>query len=162
MAFARLFPELLRGLVLVATKAGPDTPEGAAGRRATADQVRAMGSQVVVDAMAPKMLAAGNPDAPLAARVRAIMEPSKPEGVSAALLGLADRPDSNPLLAGIRVPTLVVSGTSDALIPHAESEKLAGAIPGAILRLIPNAGHLVALEQADEFNAALREWLARL
>ena len=34
LAFARRHPEMLRGLVLVGTKAGADTPEGAAGRRA--------------------------------------------------------------------------------------------------------------------------------
>lgn len=41
LAFARQFPAMLRGLVLVSTKAGPDSPDAAAGRRATAEKVRA-------------------------------------------------------------------------------------------------------------------------
>jgi 3-oxoadipate enol-lactonase len=160
LAFARRHPQMLRGLVLVSTKAGADTPEGAAGRRATAEKVKLEGIDGVVNAMAPKMLAASNHDAAMAAQVRDLMEPSKPEGVIGALLGMAERPDSTSSLAGIRVPTLVITGADDTVIPPAESDLLAKNIPGAQLRVIPNAGHLVAFEKPHEFNAALREWLA--
>jgi 3-oxoadipate enol-lactonase len=161
LAFARLHPELLRGLVLVGTKAGADTPEGAAGRRATAEKVKLEGIVGVVNAMAPKMLAATNQDAAMAAQVRDFMEPSKPEGVIGALLGMAERPDSTPRLGQIRVPTLVITGADDTIIPPSESEALAKTITGATLRVIPNAGHLVAFERPKEFNAALQEFLHR-
>ena len=161
LAFARRFPAMLRGLVLVGTKAGADTPEAAAGRRATAEKVKLEGIVGVVNAMAPKMLAANNQDAAMAAQVRDFMEPSKPEGVIAALLGMAERPDSTPSLGQIRVPTLVVTGGADTIIPPSESEALAKSIPGAELRVIPDAGHLVAFEKPAEFNAALEEWLQR-
>ena len=159
LAFAKAFPLSLRGLVLVGTKAGADTPEGAAARRATAEKVRAEGSAVVVDAMAPKMLSASNADAAMAAAVLGLMAPSKPEGVISALLGMALRPDAGNWLGTIRVPTLVITGADDTIIPPSESEALAKAIPGAQLKLIPQAGHLVAFEQAKGFNAALGDWL---
>jgi pimeloyl-ACP methyl ester carboxylesterase len=111
--------------------------------------------------MAPKMLAASNQDARMAAAVRALMEPSKPEGVIGALMGMAERPDSTPKLGLIKVPTLVITGADDTVIPPAESDLLARNIPGAQLRVIPNAGHLVAFERPEEFNAALEEWLHR-
>jgi pimeloyl-ACP methyl ester carboxylesterase len=79
--------------------------------------------------------------------------------VIAALLGMAERPDSTSMLAGILVPTLVVTGADDSVIPPAESEKLAAAIPGAQLSVIPSTGHLVAFEQPDAFNRVLTEWL---
>jgi pimeloyl-ACP methyl ester carboxylesterase len=161
LAFARQFPDMLRGLVLVSTKAGADTPEAAAGRRATAEQVRADGVKVVVDAMAAKMLAASNEDATMAAQMHGLMAASKPEGVIAALLGMAERPDSTALLAGISAPTLIVTGADDHIIPPVESEKLAAAIPGAQSSVIPGAGHLVAFEQPDAFNRTLAEWLGR-
>ena len=161
LAFARRHPEMLRGLVLVGTKAGADTPEGAAGRRATAEKVKLEGIDGVVGAMAPKMLAATNQDAAMAAKVRDFMEPSKPEGVIAALLGMAERPDSTPALGQIRVPTLVITGADDTIIPPTESEALAKGIAGAKLEVIPKAGHLVAFERPREFNAALQEWLQR-
>lgn len=159
LAFAKKYPDMLRGLVLVATKAGADTPDAAAGRRATAEKVKAGGPGVVVDAMTPKMLAASNQDPTLLDQVRGFMAPSKPESVMAALLGMAERPDSTPMLANIVAPTLVITGADDIVIPPAESEKLAAAIPGAQLNKIANAGHLVAFEQSTEFNKALQDWL---
>jgi len=159
LAFAREFPELLQGLVLVGTKAGADTAEAAAGRRTTAEKVEKEGTQSVIDAMAPKMLAADNHDAQMAARVREIMSAAKPGGVSGALLGMAARADSTPMLPQIHAPTLVIAGKEDVVIPPAESESLARGIPGAELQLIPRAGHLVAFERPAEFNGILKEWL---
>lgn len=160
LAFARRFPAMLRGLVLVGTKAGGDTPEAAAARRATADQVKAEGVQGVIEAMAPKMLAPGNEDARLAAQVRGFMATARPDGVIGALLAMAERPDATPLLADITVPTLVVAGADDTIIAPREAEDLARAIRAAQLELIPHAGHLVACERPEEFNRILAAWLA--
>lgn len=161
LAFVRQFPKMLRGLVLVSTKAGQDTSEGAAARRVLADKVRVEGTGVVVDAMAPKMLATGNQDARMARQVRELMSSSKPKGVIGALLGMAERPDSTTLLASITVPTLVITGAEDTIIPPAESNRLVLGIGAAELKIIPHAGHLVAFEQPDEFNGVLLEWLGR-
>jgi pimeloyl-ACP methyl ester carboxylesterase len=159
LAFALQFPEVLRGLVLVSTRAGRDSDEAAAGRRALAGKVKAEGVQVVVDAMAPKMLATGDRDPRGVEQVRGLMSGTSPEGAIASLLGMAERPDTTALLGRIAAPTLVITGAEDRLIPPAESDKLAQAIRGAQLHLIPRAGHLVAFEQPDAFNRALREWL---
>ena len=160
-AFQRQFPKMVHGLVLVSTRAGKDAPEAAAGRRATAEKVRAKGIDVVIEAMATKMLAADNHDRAMAEQVRGFMAPSKPEGVVGALLGMAERPDATAELAGISVPTLIITGADDLLIPATESEKLAQTIPGSQLNIIPHAGHLVAFEQPDKFNHTIEEWLDR-
>ena len=158
-AFARKFPEMLRGLVLVGTRPGNDTAETAAGRRTTADKVKAEGPQAVIKAMAPKMLSAGNQDPGMPGEVRHLMVSSGVEGVIGALLGMAERPDVTEMLPKISVPTLVVTGADDTIIPSAESEKMAQVIPGAWLEVIPHAGHLVAFERADEFNRAMKTWI---
>ena len=124
-----------------------------------ATKVRGEGLSVVMEAMAPKMLSASNTEVAMAAAVRGFMAPSKPEGVIGALLGMAERPDAGAWLGKIRVPTLVISGTDDIIIPPSESGTLAKAIPGAQLKFIPGAGHLVAFEQAEAFNTALGNWL---
>jgi pimeloyl-ACP methyl ester carboxylesterase len=159
LAFARKYPDILRGLVLVDTKAGADSAEAAAGRRATAEKVKAEGVRVVVDAMAPKMLAATNTDQSMARSVRGFMEHTRPEGVIGSLLGMAERDESTQFLSQINVPTLIIAGADDTVIPPAESEKMASAIKAARLEVIPNAGHLVAFEKPDEFNRVLRDWL---
>jgi pimeloyl-ACP methyl ester carboxylesterase len=94
LAFAGQFPEMLRGLVLVSTKPGRDTDEAAAGRRVMAEKVKTEGVQGVIEAMAPKMLAAGHHNVRMAAQVLDFMAPSRPAGVIGALLGMADRPDA--------------------------------------------------------------------
>lgn len=158
LAFARKYPELLRALALVATKTGPDTPDGAKGRLATAGKVGETGTGVVIEAMAPKMVA----DQALVPEVRKLMESASPAGVMEALRGMAERPDSTDLLPTLKVPVWIVSGDTDALIPHAESERMAAVIPGSILTLIPGAGHLVAIEQHALFNAAFQVWLGTI
>lgn len=55
--------------------------------------------------------------------------------------------------AAIRVPTLVLHGEADALIPVASSRALAGAIPVAQLITYPGVGH-VPMEQIPERSAA--------
>jgi pimeloyl-ACP methyl ester carboxylesterase len=79
------------------------------------------------------------------------------------LVGMTARTESpqlESLVATIRVPTLVIAGTEDTLVPPADSEALARLIPGAQLNFIPRAGHLVAYEQAAAFNEVVRNWLA--
>jgi len=160
LAFAEAFPQALQGLVLVGTKSGADSPEAATARRTLASRVEKEGGGIVVDAMAPKMLSPDNQDAGMASAVRGFMLPTNPLGIIGALLGMAERPDKGPFLQQVRVPTLVVTGAADVIIPPAESAAMAEAIPGAQLASIPGGGHLVAFEQAAGFNEQLRAWLA--
>jgi 3-oxoadipate enol-lactonase len=72
------------------------------------------------------------------------------------------RPDSTPLLAQVSVPTLVITGAEDEMIPVEESRRMAAAVRGAKLVIIPAAGHLANLEQPDAFNNALNAFLTSL
>jgi len=53
---------------------------------------------------------------------------------------------SEATLGAIKVPTLVLHGEADGLIPLESSKKFAAAIPGARLLTYPNAGHLPQVE----------------
>jgi pimeloyl-ACP methyl ester carboxylesterase len=57
------------------------------------------------------------------------------------------------------LPVLVCWGADDTWLPVAKGEQLAGAIPGARLRRIPGAGHLVQEDAPAELTAALLEFL---
>ncbi|MBV8357041.1 MAG: alpha/beta hydrolase [Acetobacteraceae bacterium] len=59
-------------------------------------------------------------------------------------------------LPEITLPTLVITGAKDVLMPARNSEILAERIPGAKLHIIPNAGHAFFNEARDEF---LREFV---
>jgi pimeloyl-ACP methyl ester carboxylesterase len=61
-----------------------------------------------------------------------------------------------------RVPTLVLTGNADKMIPMAHSERLAEELPDAEFVVVPEAGHLVLLEKPDQVTAALTELLRRV
>jgi pimeloyl-ACP methyl ester carboxylesterase len=63
-------------------------------------------------------------------------------------------------LEQIVVPTLIVHGTADKLIPVSESEAMAARIPGAIFHRVDGAGHLVELgPRAAEVHNKVLEFL---
>jgi pimeloyl-ACP methyl ester carboxylesterase len=65
-----------------------------------------------------------------------------------ALIGL----DLTGELPKIRIPTLVVVGTSDLLTPPAQARQIAKLIPNARLEVFPGGGHMLMLERHDELN----------
>jgi YbgC/YbaW family acyl-CoA thioester hydrolase len=159
--FLRRWRERVSGLVLIATRAGPDTTEGKRARDAAAAQAREGGSGVIADAMLPKMLAPGAPEG-LVARVRALMAATPVPGIVGALGAMRDRPDSMSLLPALAgLPALVIAGGSDQLMPVSEMSAMAAAIPGARLVVAPGAGHLPTLETPSIVTDALRTFLAQ-
>lgn len=64
-------------------------------------------------------------------------------------------------LATLTTPTLIVSGDADIIVPVRNSYNLARQIPAAELRLVAGGSHTFFIEQADEFNEILKEWLSR-
>lgn len=52
-------------------------------------------------------------------------------------------------LADVQVPVVVLSGTRDGLVAHANSRRLADIIEGARFEPVPDAGHMLPLETPD-------------
>lgn len=160
----RRHPDRVAALILASTKAGADSDEAKAGRDKAARTARDEGPEAIAAMMLPKMMAAATyaEDPDLVADVNEIMRHTGVEGIVGALGAMRDRIDSTPLLGAIDVPTLVIHGRDDTLMPLAEGEKLAAGIPDAELVVIDDAGHLVNLEQEDAFNEAIFQFLAAL
>ncbi len=147
------------GLVLANTRAGADSGEAAAARRALAERLLAEGNGFLVE-MPPPLLSDGASEE-VRRLVRDLIADQPASSIAAAALGMAERIDSTPDLATIDVPTLVVTSTGDALIPSDVSAPMADAIPGAGLAVIEGAGHLSNLEAPDRFNDHLALHLER-
>ena len=80
-----------------------------------------------------------------------------------AMRVLLDRLFENPIgsrLSDLRVPTLVISGEFDPLVPPPLSERVAAAIPGAQYAVIRRAAHNPMDERPREFNATLLNFLS--
>ena len=62
-------------------------------------------------------------------------------------------------LATIHVPTLVLWGECDEVTPIEHSRQIADGIPGAVMKTIPEAGHIANIDQPEVFNRHLAEFL---
>lgn len=81
-------------------------------------------------------------DEALRARVLSEMRRAfNPKGVQRQRGAIGASGDRTEKLAKLRVPTVVLHGEADPLIPLAGGEATARAIPGAELRVIPGMGH---------------------
>jgi 3-oxoadipate enol-lactonase len=155
-AVARKAREKLEGLILLDTRAEPDAPAVRAGRLADADRALREGTSFFVAKQLPLMT--DRPDTALAAE--SMMRQVGPETLAATLRGMADRPDSRPLLAGLAVPTLVIGGATDKITPADGMRALATAIPGADVTIV-QGGHLSAMDDPHAVNAAIAGFLTR-
>ncbi len=68
-------------------------------------------------------------------------------------------PEMTPL-STLTMPTLVIVGADDHADFLAIAEHLADAIPDSDLAIVPGAGHLVGIDQPEELNALLLEFLS--
>lgn len=162
--FLHKYGSHVRALILCDTRSAADTSEAAQARLKLAALAMAKGAEATLEVMMPKLLAAETnakkPD--IVERLRKTIMSTNPVGIAAGLSGMAARPDSTALLPLIDIPTLVIVGEEDRLTPPDESHKMAAAIPGAKVVVIPKAGHMAPMEQPEAANAAIREFLATL
>ena len=151
----------VRALILTATRAEADDEAGMQRRGDMIALVEREGPEVLADVLLPQLLAPANLTAmpQVVQHLRTMIAGSPVKGVVGALRAMRDRADATPLLRKIEVPTLVIAGRDDQLIPPAASRQLAEAIPGAQFTLIPDAGHLCPLEQPVTTTKVIAEFL---
>lgn len=66
-----------------------------------------------------------------------------------------------PWLGRIAAPTLVLAGDHDPIVPPSNARILARRIPDARLELVPGAGHLLLLDQAERCASLITDFLDR-
>lgn len=160
-------PDRVVALVLMDTSHGvPDDLDA---------EILALGREVVLDGGMPALLEAMRAmesdmlDTPAHQRLLAERDgyrefgddkllASSPAMWVAMIDEILGQPDRLERLRDVDVPTLVIVGEQDtAFIAHAE--RMAKAIPGAILEVIPNAGHSPQFENPDAWWTALTSFL---
>ncbi len=92
-----------------------------------------------------------------------IVNPIDPAGYQAQLaIGLSLIPEAacfEHKLATLDMPTLILFGEHDKVVPPGNAELLAGKIKSAQIRILPGAGHFFPFEVPDEANAAVARFL---
>jgi pimeloyl-ACP methyl ester carboxylesterase len=84
--------------------------------------------------------------------------PQAPEGF-ARQVDASGRHDTRERLGSLRMPVHVIGAEHDILIPVWKAREVAALVPGARLTVIPEAPHGVNIERAEEFNAAVLDFL---
>ena len=162
---ARRTPHRVAALVLVAFNASADLPERAAVRPRQQQAVREGRLEAIVaDELKPNYLAAANRGDPaLLATIMDMARALGPETFIAQSEALRTRADLRPILPALTMPVLLACGAEDRLCPPEWHRRWAAAIgPNARVIEIPDAGHLLPLEQPDLLAGAVVGWLAEI
>ena len=159
------YPQRIRALMLMDTRAGADSPEVAKNREASARAVLdADKASPVVDAMLPKLFCKQTlEERPERVEpLRTLMEQTRRAGSRGPYAAWRSVPTAAATSRSIAVPTLVVVGQDDVITPPAEAKALADAIPQARLEVIPTAGHLAPYENPSVANHVILRFLNSL
>ena len=155
LAFARLYPQRMLGLGLVASQALADPPEKKAGRYQEAEHILAHGVNEVAEGMSVKLTS--NPR--LQAALKELILRQRPEGLAGALRAMAERQDSTAILPGFDFPVAIVHGLADGLVPIERARLVQAAVKKGHLTEVENAGHMPMMEAPQVTAAALKRLL---
>ncbi len=151
----------LKCLIQCDTRAVADTPEVARGRELMAQSVLSSGSAEVAKSMIPKLFAASSLERfpEVVAETAQVIANTSPHTIAAAQLGMAARREFVSQLPHIDLPTLFVCGAHDVISTVEEMRQLAATTPHATYAEIAAAGHMSPLENPQEFNRVVTEFL---
>jgi 3-oxoadipate enol-lactonase len=157
-------PDRVRALILCDTKSEADSNEAKIKRAASIKSIKTNGPRVfaegfVAGVFTPESLTA-KPEAVKA--IQSIIERTAPISLCGTTLALAARTDTTSFLPSIVVPSLIMAGERDLLIPPAVSEAMKVKIPNSEMHVIPNAAHLSNVENPTDFNKYLLEFLQNI
>jgi pimeloyl-ACP methyl ester carboxylesterase len=158
--FALQYPERVRSLILGCTAAGGPTALRAEPEATQLLLARHnLSPEQAAEAIVPFIYDSGTPRERIAEDI-AIRRPwfPRPEGYLAQLQGILAW-EAYSRLSGISVPTLVIHGETDRLVPPGNGKLIADRIPDARLVMIPHASHLFLTDQTEAAHRAILEFL---
>ncbi|MGZ3933286.1 MAG: alpha/beta fold hydrolase, partial [Bacteroidia bacterium] len=157
-------PHRIEALVLCDTQCVADSTDAKEGRMRTIDTINTQGVQKYADETLKNLFAPASiskrKEQVNAVRETILQTPTST--LRSTLLALASRKETCSALSEIKAPTLVMVGKEDAITPPDAAEVIHKRIPGSVFCIIENSGHLCNLENTDEFNQQLKEFMSRV
>lgn len=157
LALAARRPELVKGLVLISSCAR--TPQSSGTFKALLGSLPVPFGRMLFSSTARSFLFA------LGATNNAVqlalndLRNCRPETVRKDIAA-AEAMNLENAAQNLRTPTLILCGTSDIVTPLRLSEKLNDLIPGAVLHVIDQAGHMLPLEAPERVNQEILAFVA--
>ena len=149
--------ERLAGLILLNTNARSASPQQRDRGVSLIDDVRNGHFDQVADKLAG-LVGGGNPEASKIAAL--MMREAGPEIFVRQQQAVLARKDRRAELPQITVPTLVIAGDNDLLVPPSVNNEMARLIPNAELEILP-CGHMSTVEASADVADKIRSWLEK-
>lgn len=162
LAFAELFPQMVRGLVLFHSQAAADDEEGKRNRDRTAKVVEENRAGFISNFI-PDLFAPGNPEK-FKDEIETLKQESlktPKEGIIAAIKGMKQRSSKLKLLNSMEVPVLFISGKQDARIPVEKILQQVAMPKHSEALLLENTGHMGFIENREKTTRALHHFALR-
>ena len=157
----RRCPDAVSRVALIATDPLPEPPQLAAEQEAL---LVAAKTGHMADCIAQMLPEAAFHDAPWRGEVLALVQDMAAtlgaEQFTRQLRAMQRRPDQQKTLRKANVPTLILTGAADTIVPRRRAEFLARMMPQGCLEVIAEAGHLPQLEQPEAVTKALETFLS--
>ncbi len=160
----RLFPEKISALVLCDTTPAADSEERKQMRLELIEQINLKGTEVLVEKTLPNLVSTQTlHNNPLLMKwLKEKFINVKPKAATSALKAMAERKDHFEILPKINVPTLLIFGEEDKATSLEIAERINSSIPDSSLKKIKNAGHYSNLENPEDFNSTLTEFIKKI
>ena len=160
MEIVRQMPHRVERLALLDTNPLAERVEVSANRDVQIAKARVGQMQAVMrEEMKPNYLSDGPNKAAILDLCMSMAETLGPKVFEQQSRALQSRSDQQDTLRKVAVPTLILCGEDDNLCPPERHHLMHNLIPHSTLTIIPAAGHLPTLEQAELTTKALIQWL---
>ena len=157
-------PERFKALIFADTQCIADSPEAKEGRMKTIAKINNDG----IDDFASGFLSKAfyketlENNKTLVEQVKEVVMSTTRQSITSTLKALAERDEMCSTLMNISVPVLILCGDNDDITPMKQLELMNNEIPNSKLVVIKNAGHLSNLEQPEQFNRVVSDFIIDL
>ena len=158
-----MYPQRIKALVLCDARCEGDFNETKCWREDSIDLIKDNGLQTFASEFVNMIFARDsfNNYPETMEFVRKLILSTSPQTICGVLLAAAARIDMKYVLPKIKIPTLIMVGENDNFTPLRSSQIMNNGIINSKLKIISSAGHVSNLENIEEFNYNLLEFLEK-
>jgi 3-oxoadipate enol-lactonase len=157
------YPKRFVGLILCDTQCIADSAEQKSKRYKTIEQIYSGGLIDFAEGFIKNVFCENSftDKKELVEKTKNVVLYNSQHAIAEGLMAMAERRESCSSLSSISVPTFILCGKEDLLTPVTQSQFMHENIKNSELKIIDKAGHLSNMEQPDEFNKYLKDFLEK-
>jgi 3-oxoadipate enol-lactonase len=166
MRVAARRPDLLKSLILMETSADAEQPDNIPKYKQLNFVMKWIGTWAVVNKVMPIMFGQKFLNDPSRIEEKKVWEEQmklgKSPGINKAVAGVIERDSIYEEIKKISVPTLIIVGTQDVATTPAKAERIHAQIAGSQIVYIDGGGHTSSIEEPEQVNKAIGDFLEKL